>query len=137
MSHIIHIQVTVAAPIEKTWDYYTNALHIQNWNFATEDWHCPEATSDLQVGGKFSYRMEAKDGSFAFDFEGAFDEVKINEKLAYTISDGRKVEVFFEDHHHQSEVRIHFEAEEMNPAELQQQGWQAILNNFKMYVEHN
>jgi uncharacterized protein YndB with AHSA1/START domain len=133
----IQIEALVACSIDKVWNYYTQSTHIKGWNFATDDWHCPEATSDFKVGGKFSYRMEAKDGSFAFDFEGTFDEIKEKEKLVYTISDGRKVEVIFEELLNETKVKINFEAENMNSVDLQKSGWQAILNNFKNYVETN
>jgi uncharacterized protein YndB with AHSA1/START domain len=133
--NFLKVEVVVKKPLKKVWAFYTETKHIKGWNFATDDWHCPEATSDFKVGGKFSYRMEAKDGSFAFDFEGTFDEIKEKEKLVYTISDGRKVEVIFEELLNETKVKINFEAENMNSVDLQKSGWQAILNNFKNYVE--
>lgn len=89
----------------------------------------------MKEGGKFTYRMEAKDGSFGFDFGGIYDEVRWHEKIAYTLGDGRKVTTTFHDKGNATEVIVIFEAESSNPVEIQQQGWQAILNNFKKYAE--
>jgi uncharacterized protein YndB with AHSA1/START domain len=132
---IITIQATVEAGIEKVWHIWNTPGHVTNWNFAAPEWHCPTANNDLRVGGMFNYRMEARDGSFGFDFYGTYDEVVPKQKIGYTLGDGRKVEVFFEDKGDKTEVIETFEAEQENPVDMQRTGWQAILNNFKKYVE--
>lgn len=131
----ITVEALVAAHKNKVWEYYTQPQHITQWNFATPDWCCPSATNDLQAGGKYSARMEAKDGSFGFDFEAIYDEVIEFEKLLFTIADGRKTAVLFSENGNQTDVTVTFEAETVNPIELQRDGWQAILNNFKTYAE--
>lgn len=131
----ITVQNTVQAPVEKAWKLWTGAEHIEKWNHASDDWHTPKAVNDLRVGGNFVFTMAAKDGSFSFDFEGTYDEVTENKHIAYTMSDGRKARVTFSEeggHTHITEV---FEAEQMNPHDMQQAGWQAILDNFKQYAE--
>lgn len=133
----ITIQRTINAPIQKVWDYYTQPEHITKWNFADVSWHCPSASNDLRVGGKMLARMEAKDGSFGFDFEGTYDEVEFNQSLVYTMPDKRNVRVAFEEIGNQTHVTVVFDAENMNPVEMQRQGWQSILNNFSNYVETN
>lgn len=97
----------------------------------------PYAENDLRAGGRFFFRMEAKDGSFGFDFSGTYDEVVSHERISYTLDDGRKVQITFQSQNGKTEVIETFEAETTHPAELQKQGWQAILNNFKAYVEQN
>src|SRR5687767_11022538 len=131
----ITVQSTVNAPVEKVWKYWTSPEHITKWNAASDDWHSPRAENDLRVGGKFSARMEAKDGSMGFDFAGVYDAVKTNELIEYTMSDGRKVSVKFSRNGNQTQVVETFDAEGMNSLELQRTGWQAILDNFKKYVE--
>lgn len=133
--HTITVEATVNAPVEKVWELWTKPEHITKWNNASEDWHTPHAENDLRVGGRFSSRMEAKDGSFAFDFGGVYDEVKINEYIAYTLDDGRKVKISFLANDRATKVTESFEAEDTNPIEMQQEGWQAILDNFKKYTE--
>ncbi len=133
----ITIQATVKAEIAKVWKYYTNPEHIIHWNFASDDWCCPSASNDLKVGGKYIARMEAKDGSFGFDFEAIYDEIVAPQTLTYTMTDGRKVNVSLHEANGATEVTVIFEAENENPIDLQQQGWQMILNNFKAYVEKN
>ena len=91
----ITVETTVKAPVEKVWDYWTKPEHITQWNHASDDWHSPRAENDLRAGGKFSARMEAKDGSMGFDFGGVYDEVKEYEHIAYTLGDDRKVVVDF------------------------------------------
>ena len=108
------------------------------WNNASNDWHTPRAENDLKVGGKFLYRMEAKDGSSGFDFNGTYEQVKTNELIVYSLTDGRKVEVIFttkDDDARTTKIATTFESENTNPIEMQRDGWQAILNNFKKYVE--
>ncbi|PZR21797.1 MAG: activator of HSP90 ATPase [Flavobacterium psychrophilum] len=131
----ITVSVTIAADKDKVWDYYTNPKHIVNWNFASDDWHCPSAENDMRAGGKYSSRMEAKDGSFGFDFEAIYDEVVDNNRIIYTIADGRKVMVGFQEKDGKTDVEVVFEAESQNPVEMQKGGWQAILDNFKKYAE--
>jgi uncharacterized protein YndB with AHSA1/START domain len=133
----ITIQTTVNAPIEKVWLYFTQPEHIKNWNNASDDWHTPSAQNDLRAGGNFVYRMEAKDGSFGFDFGGTYDVVKENEYLEYTIGDGRKVKASFIGQGTATKVVENFEAETTNSIDMQRTGWQAILDNFKKYTEAN
>jgi uncharacterized protein YndB with AHSA1/START domain len=137
MATKITVSATVNAPIEKVWDYWTKPEHITNWNFASDDWQCPSAENDLRVGGKYSARMEAKDGSFGFDFEVIYDEVEALQEISYTMADGRKASTIFESHGDATYVSTTFDAETENSVELQQGGWQAILNNFKKYTEGN
>ena len=132
----ITIQAKIHALVEKVWKSYTSPKDVMRWNNASEEWHTPKAENDLRVGGKFVYRMEAKDKSIGFDFSGVYDEVKKNEVIAFTIGDGRKVRVIFRVKD-ETEVVITFEAESTNSIEMQREGWQSILNNFKKYVENN
>ncbi len=133
----ITVANTVNAPVEKVWKFWTAPEHITQWNNASEDWHTPFAENDLRIGGKFLSRMEAKDGSYGFDFGGVYDEVKTNELIAYTIGDGRKVKVIFTANGNQTKLTTTFEAEDINSIEMQRGGWQAILNSFKKYTETN
>jgi uncharacterized protein YndB with AHSA1/START domain len=133
----VTVEATIAADRNKVWDYYTNPKHITKWNFASDDWHCPTAENDMKVGGKYSSRMEAKDGSWGFDFEAVYDEVLDNERFIYTIADGRKVSVDFQSLGNKTKVIVVFEAENQNPVEFQKGGWQAILDSFKKYTENN
>ena len=131
----ITVETLVNAPIEKVWEFWTKPEHITHWNNASEDWHTTRAENDLRIGGKFLSRMEAKDGSFGFDFEGIYDEVLTNEKISYTLLDDRKVTITFSPTENGVQVTETFEAETENKLELQKFGWQAILTNFKNYVE--
>ncbi len=131
----ITVDAAVDANKEKAWEYWNQPEHIKQWNFAADDWHCPKAKNDLRVGGKLQSRMEAKDGSFGFDFEATYDEVVGQEKIVYTIADGRKVSTTFEDLDGKTKITTVFDAENENPIEMQKGGWQAIINNFKKYVE--
>ena len=133
----INVQASINATIEKVWQYWTAPEHITQWYYASEDWHTPRAENDLQNGGKFSTRMEAKDGSFGFDFGGVYDEVKINELISYTLGDDRKVSVTFLENGNETIVTQTFEAENQNPVDMQEAGWQAILDNFKKHTETN
>ena len=132
---VITVQNTIAAAAEKVWDYWTNPEHITKWNFASDDWHTTRAENDVRVGGNFSCRMEAKDGSFGFDFGGVYDNVRKNELIEYTMGDGRKVHVTFSTSGEQTKIIETFDAETTNPVEMQRGGWQAILDNFKKYTE--
>lgn len=131
----ITVETTVDEHIEKVWRYWTEPQHIIKWNNASDDWHTPFSENDLRIGGKFISRMEAKDGSFGFEFGGTYTEVKLYEVIEYIMDDGRKVEISFIDKQDKTKIVEVFEAEKSNPIELQQNGWQAILNNFKKYVE--
>ena len=133
----ITVETTIAAPIEKIWQYWTTPQHIINWNFASDDWCAPAAVNDLRAGGKFSFRMEARDGSMGFDLEGIYTVVKTNETIEYILADGRNVKVSFLKNGDKYDVIETFEAEDTNPVELQKGGWQAILNSYKNYVEKN
>lgn len=131
----ITVSATINAPLEKVWECYTAPDHITKWNFASADWQCPWAKNDLKVGGKYAARMEAKDGSFGFEFEAIYDVVKVNEELSYTMTDGRKATNLFKANGAQTLVETTFDAESENSAEMQKGGWQAILDNFKKYAE--
>ncbi len=131
----ITISATVNATPEKVWQYWNLPEHVTQWNQATPDWHCPKASSDLRVGGKFSATMAAKDGSFSFDFEGTYTEVIAHELLRYTMPDGRKVEVKFAGEGNSTVITETFDPETQNPIEMQEAGWQMILNSFKSYAE--
>jgi uncharacterized protein YndB with AHSA1/START domain len=133
----ITIEATVSADAKKVWNYYTNPAHITKWNFASDDWQCPHATNDMRPGGKYAARMEAKDGSFGFDFEAIYDEVVEGKKIAYTMTDGRQASVNFRNLDSKTEVVVIFDAETENPIEMQREGWLSILNNFKKYTEAN
>lgn len=133
----ITINATINAPVQKVWTYYTEPEHVMQWNFASDDWMCPSATNDLRVGGTFTSRMEAKDGSFGFDFSGTYTEVTPNKRITYTMEDGRNVEINFSETNGLTTVTTIFDPETENPEEMQRQGWQAILSNFKKHVESN
>ncbi|RWY53774.1 SRPBCC family protein [Mucilaginibacter gilvus] len=137
---LITIEATIKAPIEIVWDLWVQPGHIVKWNNASDDWHTPKATNNLKVGGKFCATMAAKNGSKSFDFEGTYAKVVEYKQIAYTIADGREVNVVFSADAEDDEVTKiveTFEPEGTNPVEMQRQGWQAILNNFKKYVEEN
>jgi uncharacterized protein YndB with AHSA1/START domain len=131
----ITVESLIKAPLEKVWNFWTLPEHIVNWNNASDDWHTPRAENDLRVGGKFLSRMEAKDGSFAFDFGGVYEEVKPKQLIRYKLEDDRKVTILFAGDDNETKVVETFEAEHTHAVEIQQQGWQAILDNFKKYVE--
>jgi len=133
----ITIAAIISADLKKVWNFYSVPEHITKWNFASDDWHCPKAENDLRVGGKFKSRMEANDGSFGFDFEGVYDEVVVHKKIVYTMPDSRQVITNFENLGDKTNVTTTFDAETENSIELQRTGWQAILDNFKKYVESN
>jgi uncharacterized protein YndB with AHSA1/START domain len=131
----ITVKSEINAPIKKVWEYYTKPVYIKKWNNASSDWHTPKAKNDLKVGGKFFYRMEAKDNLAGFDFTGIYTAVKKNELIEYKMNDGRKVKVTFENKDKSTNVITEFDSEEENSIELQRKGWQAILDNFKKYCE--
>lgn len=131
----ITVEVLINVPIEKIWKYWTEPEHIRNWYFASDDWCAPSAENNLRVGGLFKTRMEAKDGSAGFDFEGTYTVVEENKKIEYVIIGGRRVGIEFVKQDGGYKVVETFEAEDENPLEMQKNGWQAILNSFKSYVE--
>lgn len=131
----ITITATISSDIDTVWNTWSHPEHIKKWNSPSPDWHTPKAENDLRKGGKFNSRMEAKDGSMGFDFAGTYDEVIPNEEIAYTLVDGRKVEISFENTKNEIKIVVMFEPESQNPADMQRQGWQAILDSFKKYVE--
>jgi uncharacterized protein YndB with AHSA1/START domain len=133
----ITVSATVHAPIEKVWQCWTDPKHIPKWNFASDDWESPHATNDLRVGGTFTSRMQAKDGSAGFDFGGTYTHIKQHELIEYKMEDGRKVKVEFRPAEGGTKVTEIFDAEKVYPEEMQKQGWQAILDNFKRHVEHH
>lgn len=132
---MITVSTKINASIEKVWELWNNPIHIQNWYFASDDWHCPKAENNLKVGENFNYRMEAKDGSFGFDFEGKYTKIKEFELIEYKLDDDRTVSISLLKEENSVTVIEKFDPETENTRELQQQGWQMILNNFKKYVE--
>ena len=132
---MIEVKASIAKTIQDAWQLWTGPEHIVNWNFASDDWHCPEAQNDLRPGGKFSYRMAAKDGSMAFDFCGTYSLVDKPNKIVFALDDGRKVQLDFTEQGENTLVVETFEPETIHSEDLQRQGWQAILNNFKAYAE--
>jgi uncharacterized protein YndB with AHSA1/START domain len=132
---VITVQTTVNAPVAKVWEYWTSPGHITKWNNASADWHTPKAENDLRAGGRFTARMEARDGSMGFDFGGVYSQVKAHELIAYRLDDDRKVSISFTGDGAATTVTESFEAEDENSIELQKGGWQSILDNFKKYTE--
>jgi uncharacterized protein YndB with AHSA1/START domain len=139
MTSKITIEAIVEADLERTWEAYTHPTHITQWNFADSSWHCPRAENDLRVGGKYTALMEAKDGSFGFDFEGIYNNVELNKELSYhlgaALGEGREVTTLFEPQVESTLVTTTFDPENENPVEMQKMGWQMILDNFKKHVE--
>lgn len=133
----VTVEATVKAPIEKVWDTWIQPEHITKWCAASADWHAPKAENDLRDGGTFTTRMEAKDGSFGFDFGGTYTNVQKHKVIDYEMSDGRKVHITFEGKGNETRIVETFDAETQNPVEMQREGWQAILNNYKSYTESN
>ncbi|MCI3926256.1 SRPBCC family protein [Paenibacillus sp. TRM 82003] len=133
----ITVQAVIQAPAERVWTYWTEPEHITKWNQASETWHAPRAENDLRAGGKFLTRMEAKDGSMGFDFIGTYDVVKPYERIAYTMEDGRTVDITFMNQGDETKVVEVFDAENTHSVDMQQAGWQAILDNFKKYTEES
>ncbi len=133
----ITVESNINAPVEKVWKTWNAPEDIVKWCSASDDWHTPRAENDPRTGGKFFSRMEAKDGSFGFDFGGIYDLVKPHELIEYTMGDGRQVSIRFSTDGKTTKIVETFDAEELNPVEMQQSGWQAILDNFKKYTEAN
>ena len=137
MQQKISIEATINADLKKTWNYYTLPEHITKWNFADPSWHCPSASNDMKIGGKYLARMEAKDGSFGFDFEAYYTEINLGNSFTYEFG-GRMCTIeMTELETNQTAIKITFDPETENPIEMQQHGWQLILNNFKSYTEEN
>ena len=133
----VTIKNTIYQNIKKVWEFWITPEHIMRWNFATPQWHCPAAEHDLRVGGKLSYSMAAKDGSMSFNYEGIFTQINPNELLEYTLDDARKVSITFSEEDGMTTIIESFEVEDENTIDMQRQGWQAILDNFKKYAESN
>ena len=135
LSSSLTVEIRINMPVEFVWKLWTTPEDIVYWNNASADWHTPSAKNDLRGGGGFLFRMEARDGSFGFDFSGVYDKVEKDKCIAYAIGDGRKVEINFTGNGTGTNIVETFEAEGQNPLEMQRDGWQAILNNFKKYAE--
>lgn len=129
------VSTHISVDINRVWEFWTKPEHITKWNFASDDWQCPFVENDLRIGGKYFARMEAKDGSFGFDFEAVYDEIIYQNEITYTMFDGRQATTKFEDFGSKTKITTTFDAETLNSIEMQEQGWQSILNNFKRYAE--
>ena len=132
----ITVQATVNAPQSVVWNAFTTPTDVMEWNAASDDWHCPAARNELRPGGRFCYTMAARDGIVTFDFDGTFDVVEPSSRLGYMLDDERRVDVTFEEHDGTTIVTEIFDDEMVNSPDLQQSGWQAILDRFKKHVEH-
>jgi len=132
---MITVTATVNVTIDTVWDSWTNPAHIVNWNNASDDWHTPKASNDLRKDGRFTFTMAAKDGSFSFDFGGTYTSVEPKQKISYIMDDGRVANVWFEQEGNAVKITEEFQAENIHSPEMQEAGWQAILNNFKKYTE--
>lgn len=126
----------IDAAMDVVWKCWITPADIIKWNNASEDWHTPDASNDLRKGGKFTYKMEAKNGSVGFDFGGTYGDIIDRQEINYTLEDGRRVRIIFMNVDHKVQIIESFEVEDIHPIEMQQQGWQAILDNFQKYVEH-
>ena len=133
--NLLTVRATIKAPLNKVWNCWTEAAQVQHWNFASLDWHCPAASNNLIVGGEFHYTMAAKDNSAQFDFWGTYQVIEINKRIEIVLGDGRIMKVLFDETQDGIIVTEQFEPENQNPIDLQQAGWQMILDNFKNYVE--
>jgi len=131
----ITVEAVVKAPLQKVWDTFIDPEDVKQWNTASDDWHTTHSTVDFREGGKFLSRMEAKDGSEGFDFEGTYTRIVPGKLMEYRLSDGREVVAEFIESDDGVLVRNTFDAEDVYPAEVQREGWQAILDNFRRYVE--
>lgn len=131
----ITLERTVASPLERVWGLWTEPEHIRNWCHASDDWHAPEAENDVRIGGRFRTAMAARDGSAQFDFTGVYTQVLHRRLIEYTTDDGRKVSVSFTPLGARTRLVETFEPEATNPRDMQQAGWQAILENFAAYAE--
>ncbi len=136
MNNKILVSASINASPQKVWDYYTRPQHIVNWNFADPSWHCPSAENDMRVGGTYKARMEARDGSFGFDFEAVYTRISVGREFSYRFGD-REATVTLEGTDNTTQITVVFDPENQNPLDMQRAGWQSILNNFKQYVEAN
>jgi uncharacterized protein YndB with AHSA1/START domain len=134
---MITVKTTINASLEKVWDFWTKPEHVINWNFASDDWHCPKAENNLKIGEKFCYTMAAKNGEMSFDFEGEYTEIETHKLIKYKLEDDRRIIIQFEQNQDLVTIIESFDPENENSLELQQNGWQAILDNFKKYIESN
>lgn len=134
---MITVQTKIQASLDKIWSLWTLPEHITRWNMSSEHWHTPYAENDLKIGGKFKYTMASKDGTVSFYFIGTYSTIQDKKIIIYTIEDGRKVIIVFDEQEDGVVILQSFDPESENPEEFQQQGWQAILDNFKNYVENN
>ena len=132
---LITVQSNIQAPVQKVWEFFTNPQHVINWNFAMPEWYCLSATNHLEVGGEFHYTMSARDNSMSFDFWGTYKKIEKEKNIEILLGDGRSMLVTFEMIDTTTIVTEKFEPENENPVEMQQAGWQMILDNFKRYVE--
>lgn len=132
---MITVEIYIQSSIDNVWSKWTSEDHIIHWNFASDDWCCPSAENDLKPGGKFNWRMEAKDKSMGFDFKGTYQDVVEPTLIRYSVEDGRKVDITFSEEAGGVRIKESFEAEGTHSDEMQRTGWQAILGNFKAYVE--
>ena len=132
---LITVQSNIQAPVQKVWEFFTNPQHVINWNFAMPEWHCPSATNQLEVGGEFHYTMSARDNSMSFDFWGTYQKIEKEKNIEILLGDGRSMLVTFEMTDISTIITEKFEPEKENPVELQEAGWQIILDNFKRYIE--
>lgn len=130
----ITVRTAIEATVEQVWHFFTQPEHITKWNFASDDWHCPAAENNLQVGGTFNYTMASKDEPIAFDFEGTYEAIETHKKIVYKIADGRKVVVKFDVLDDNVILTEIFEPENVHSIALQRDGWQAILDNFKKHI---
>lgn len=131
----ITVETTVNIPVSRAWEVFTKPEHITQWNFASDEWHCPWAENDLRPGGRLASRMEAKDGSAGFDFTGVYEEVIPDQRIVYRIDDGRQVAIDFKDIDGNTRITETFEAEGTHSLEMQKSGWQAILDNYKKHAQ--
>jgi uncharacterized protein YndB with AHSA1/START domain len=131
----ISVSTTVDVPRSETWHYYTEAEHVINWNFASEDWHCPAARNDLREGGTFAITMASKDGNMEVELEGTYEEIKPEQHIAYTLENGNKVTVDFKDQDDGTRVDIRFEPDPDEDHDSQRDQWEGILGNFRQYAE--
>ncbi len=132
----VSVSIAINVTLEKVWSLWTQPIHIMHWNAASPDWQTSYAVNDLRKGGEFTSHMEAKDGSFEFDFSGKYDVVKLNEQISYVMDDGRKVNTIFNYKGEQTIITTVFDPEIQNPIEMQRDGWLAILDSFKNYAEN-
>lgn len=133
----ITVKTKIHAPIAKIWQFWNNPQSVMQWNSASPDWHTPKATNDFEVGKSFSYTMAAKDGSMSFDFSGTYTRIDEYRLIEYVLGDGRNISVVFSADGDTTEITETFDPETQNPREMQQAGWQAMLDNFKKYAEEH